>query len=264
MLLLKLALTPALIGLATLVARRWGPAAGGWLVGLPLTSGPVSFFLASDHGTGFAVSAARGSLVGGAAEAGFCLGYLALARAGWPAAVAAGSLGFVAASAAIQPAAGLVLPAELVVVVAVLGGTLLLVPDGDAGGPATVSPPWDLPARMIVGVALVLGLTTLAPALGAQATGILAAFPVYAAVLAGFAHRLEGPAAARSVLHGLLVGLFAFGAFFAVIEAVLVPLGVGPAFALAVAAALLVQGATFLVRRARGGAAKAAVPVIGT
>ena len=40
---LKLILTPLLIGGASLAARRWGPAIGGWLVSLPLTSGPVTF-----------------------------------------------------------------------------------------------------------------------------------------------------------------------------------------------------------------------------
>ena len=43
---LKLVATPALIGTATLVGRRWGQSIGGWLVGLPLTTGPVAFFIA--------------------------------------------------------------------------------------------------------------------------------------------------------------------------------------------------------------------------
>ena len=44
--LLKILLTPALIAVATLLARRWGPGVGGTLAGLPLTSTPVSIFLA--------------------------------------------------------------------------------------------------------------------------------------------------------------------------------------------------------------------------
>jgi hypothetical protein len=32
---LKFVLTPALIGLASLVGRHWGPTVSGWLVGLP-------------------------------------------------------------------------------------------------------------------------------------------------------------------------------------------------------------------------------------
>src|SRR5207253_534085 len=49
-LLAKVVLTPLLIAAATLAGRRWGPAVGGWLAGLPLTSGPVSVFLALEPG----------------------------------------------------------------------------------------------------------------------------------------------------------------------------------------------------------------------
>ena len=37
---LKLTLTPILILTASLASRRWGQAIGGWLVSLPLTTGP--------------------------------------------------------------------------------------------------------------------------------------------------------------------------------------------------------------------------------
>jgi hypothetical protein len=46
----KIAVTPLLIGGASLAGRRFGHRIGGWLVALPLTSGPVTFFLATDHG----------------------------------------------------------------------------------------------------------------------------------------------------------------------------------------------------------------------
>ena len=37
LLLLKLVLTPVVVGGASLAVRRWGPAIGGWIVSLPLT-----------------------------------------------------------------------------------------------------------------------------------------------------------------------------------------------------------------------------------
>lgn len=43
---LKLILAPIIIGSASLAGRRWGPAVSGWIVGMPLTSGPVIFFVA--------------------------------------------------------------------------------------------------------------------------------------------------------------------------------------------------------------------------
>jgi hypothetical protein len=43
------------IALATFTARRFGPAVCGWLIGLPLTCGPVALFLALEHGPGVGV-----------------------------------------------------------------------------------------------------------------------------------------------------------------------------------------------------------------
>ena len=79
---LKLVLTPALIGAVSLAGRRWGLGVSGWLVGFPLTSGPVAFFLALDQGVGFAAAAAVGSMTGAGAQAAFCLLYGRLARRG--------------------------------------------------------------------------------------------------------------------------------------------------------------------------------------
>src|SRR5215467_7067551 len=66
---LKLIVTPLLIAIATFVTRRWGPGVGGWLAGFPLTSAPVSVFLAFEQGPAFAAGAAVGTLLGLAAMA---------------------------------------------------------------------------------------------------------------------------------------------------------------------------------------------------
>src|SRR5262249_34084685 len=114
----------------------------------------------------------------------------------------------------------------------------------------TSRPPWDLPLRMLAATTVVLLLTSLATGLGARLTGLLSPFPVYGATLAAFAHRLEGPAAAIAVLRGLLLGLFSFLAFFWVLAALLVPVGLAGAFAAAAVVALLVQGvALWVVQR---------------
>jgi hypothetical protein len=97
---------------------------------------------------------------------------------------------------------------------------------------------------MVIATALVLVLTELAGALGPRLTGLLAPFPLYAAILAAFAHALDGAAAAVSVLRGLLLGLWAFAAFFLVLAATLPGSGIAGAFAAALVVALAVQGAS--------------------
>src|SRR5207249_2491630 len=159
-------LTPALIGAASVAGRRWGRGVSGWFVGLPLTSGPVAFFLALDHGATFAGGAAVGPLAGAIAEAAFALVHGRLApRGSWPLALA-----------------------------------LSLMPRRSATRVAAPLRRWDLPARMAVTTGLVLLLTGFAPVLGPRLAGLLAAFPLYAAILAVFAHRLEGGAPAVEVL----------------------------------------------------------------
>src|SRR5258708_36944231 len=104
---LKLTVTPVLILAASLVGRRWGESVGGWFVGLPLTSGPVCFFLALDQGTGFAAASCLGSLAGVTAEAAFWLGYGIVPRSlGLPVALGSAAGGFVL-GAAVAHTAGL-------------------------------------------------------------------------------------------------------------------------------------------------------------
>src|SRR6266853_4931172 len=99
----KLVAAPLLIGAASLAGRRWRETLSGWFIGLPLTSGPVCWFLAIEQGTGFAAAAARGCLAGAAAEAGFCLAYAVAGRkGGWICSLAAGTLAFAAGAALFQ------------------------------------------------------------------------------------------------------------------------------------------------------------------
>ncbi|HEY7350617.1 MAG TPA: hypothetical protein VH599_20070 [Ktedonobacterales bacterium] len=232
-LVLKLILTPALIGAASLAGRRWGSTVSGWLVGLPLTSGPVAFFLALNHGAAFAAAAAVGTLTGTMSQAPFCLTYGWLARrSGWPLTLGIGYLAFAAATVALQ---NLAIPLVwlFLLVITALVLALCLMPRGAESTPKAAPPPprWDIPARMVVATAFVLLLTGLAPVLGARLTGLLAPFPLYASILAVFAHRLQGGASAVKVLRGLLFGLFAFAGFFLALALLIERVGIAPAFA---------------------------------
>jgi hypothetical protein len=256
-LILKLVLTPTLIFLASLAGRKWGPAVSGWLVGLPLTSGPVSFFLALTHGAPFAAAAAIGTLTGILSQVPFCLTYGWLSRRwGWPLTLGVSYLGFFAGTFLLQYLT-LPLPLLFLLVIAALLLTLRLVPasaaptqkPGPPAARASVLPRWDIPLRMVLATSFVLILTGLAAALGPRLTGLLSPFPLYASILALFAHRLQGPAAVAGVLRGLLMGLFAFASFFLVLALLIERVGIPAAFAAASVAALTVQAGSFWVMR---------------
>ena len=243
---LKLILTPILIAAASLVGRRWGPSLSGWLVGLPLTSGPVIFFLAVERGTGFAAVAALGVVLGVTSQAVFGLAYVRFGTAGWLPAVPAGTAAFALATAvfAIAPLSPwlepLVVAASLVLAIRFTSRT-----PPASGTPSTQHA--DLALRMVVATALVVALTEAAPLLGARLSGLLSPFPLYAAILAVFAHRMGGASAARMVWRGLFYGLFGFLGFFTVLAATIVPLGIGASFALAIVTALMIQGVTLIL-----------------
>jgi len=246
---LKLVLTPMLIGAVSLAGRRWGPSVSGWLVGFPLTSGPVAFFLALDHGLTFAAGAAAGSMTGAAAQAVFCVLYGRRAHAPhWAEPLAAGSLGFAVASVALQ-VVSLTLVPLLALVVGTLFVALRFMPRDSRHPRPARRPAWDIPARIVVTTAIVLVLTGLATALGPSLTGLLATYPLYGAILSGFAHHLEGPGPAVRVLRGLLLGLFAFAGFFFVLALSIERAGIVPAFVAAAVTALVLQAAALWVMR---------------
>jgi hypothetical protein len=242
LLLIKLTLTPILIGGASLAARRWGPSIGGWIVALPLTSGPVTLYLAIDHGAAFAAGTAEGSIGGLLGDATFALAYGWLARrAGWPVATACGFGAFAAAAVAVQPFVSGPPVVLFALVAAAMAVCLRLAPAATETKPAGPLPAWDIPARMVVGTSMVLLITEAAEILGPQLSGILATFPIYVTVLAIFAHRLEGPEQAMGVARGLQVGLFGTICFFLVITSTIQGVGVAGAFGLGLLATFVVQ-----------------------
>ncbi len=238
---LKLALTPLLIGGASLGTRRWGPTAGGWIVSLPLTSGPVALVLALDRGPAFAAAAAHASLAGCLAIVAYCVTYSRLAGRGWPAALAVATGGWLAGALAAEATTSLLVPATLALVVAATAGALAFLPARTAGRPAAPSGRGDIVIRMAVGAFVVIAVTELAPFVGAAVAGLLAMLPIIGTILAVFAQRSGGPSDGVSVQRGILSGLFGTAAFLAVVAWAIAPWGIVPAFLGAIATVVVVQ-----------------------
>jgi len=237
----KVVLTPLLIAAVTLAGRRWGPAVGGWLAGLPLTSGPVSVFLALEQGREFAARAAVGTLAGLVGVACFCVVYARVSRTrSWTLATAAGMAAYLAGAALLSPIP-LALGPTVGGTVAVLLVAFRFLPISRTADRAPLSPRWDLPLRMAVATALVLLLTATAAVLGPTVTGLLSPFPVFATVLAVFTHRQVGAAATQQLLRGIVLASFAFAGFFVVVAAALNRWEAAATYVVACASALVIN-----------------------
>jgi hypothetical protein len=245
---LKLVLAPLIIGSASLAGRKWGPAVSGWIIGLPLTSGPILFFLALSEDTAFAANAALGVISGGISLVAYVLTYLWLGRHGWPVAITGSLLVFLLSTAWLQNFIFPLIPIFIVVCMA-LWLVLQLMPNEAVQGMETPPGAWDIPARIIIGTSFILLLTGIAPFIGSHLTGLLTTAPLYVSILTVFAHRHQGAAAAAHVLRGLLYGLFAFASFFLVLNLLLERAGIPVAFLSASAAALATQGTSLWVLR---------------
>jgi len=251
LLLVKLTLAPVLIWLATLATRRWGPAIGGWIAAFPLTSGPVSVFLALEQGREFAAIAAMNSILGIAAAAAFCIVYAKSARR-FPWAIV-----FPCACIAhflllfILSLAPSTLPVAIMLAVVILGVALLIVGRPDVQPGPVPSPWWDVPLRMVAAVGVLLLITGIASYIGPKWSGLISPFPVFVAVLGVFAHVQSGSAAAHQLMRGTLIGSFSFVAFFVAVALTVRDVSLPLVYLLATAACLAVNVALLRVVQRR-------------
>lgn len=248
---LKIILAPVLIGLVSLAGRRWGPGISGWLLGIPVNSGPLLLFFALEQGSGFAVHAALGTLLGIIAWAGFSVVYSwCCLRLSWWWCTAIGWTAFSLISWGLAQL-GIGVVWAFVLVCATLAAMSLIFPKPPEQMAAVVHSRYELWMRMITATAFILALTAAAQALGPRASGLLSAFPAFTTILAVFNQRLD-PSAAIKVLKGVNTGLFTAATFFLVLAIALSRLGIAAAFVLATLAALLMQaGSLVFVRKMR-------------
>jgi hypothetical protein len=239
-LLLKLTVSPLVILLASLLARRFGPAVGGWLIGLPVTAGPVALFLALQHGTGFSARAATGFVAGVSAQAAFVAGYAFFARRGSSRerALIAGTACF-GATGAVLEAAHFRLPLLFVFALASLILGLKLLPARSVGvlpRPTRT----NLVLRMVAATGMVLLITAVASHLGAGPSGVATTFPLLSTILALSVHRADSLAAV-AVYRGLLLGLFALTGFATTLALLLSRVPLAAAFAVALCLTISIQ-----------------------
>lgn len=261
----KIVVAPALIGVASWIARRWGPSVGGWFVALPLTSGPVLFLLALERGPVFAREACIGALLAITSLSAFALAYSWSARRiSWQWSSIAGCAAYVACTLMLAPFSTS-LGWTFLAVSAILAGAVHIIPAEPNASRRTRAPAWEIPVRMALAAAMVWGVTSAAASVGPRVSGLLTPFPIAATILAAFTHRLDGGRAASQLLRSLLIGLFAFAVFLLVVGMTIEHWTVGAAFVSATFATLAVHALVWHWIREPSGVPRAptATTVIG-
>ena len=247
-LILKLVLAPVIIGSASLAGRKWGPAVSGWIVGLPLTSGPVAFILAVSHDTTFAFGAICGTLSGGFSLIAFCLTYAWLARKfNWMITALGSMFVFAGMTTLLQNMDAPFIPLFFAIVLVIFIGLWLMPKQTKLEVNQSTPGKWDIPARILVGTSFILLMTGIAPYIGPRLTGLLTTIPLYAGILTILAHRHHGHAGANSVLRGLILGLFSFAGFYLVLGLLIQNTSLLISFSAATLSALVVQAITLLI-----------------
>jgi len=231
-------MTPLMITAVYTAGKRWGAIASGLLIGLPLTSGPISLILACQYGADFAARSAAGNLAGQVSICLFCLAYYRLSQSRhWLSTTLLATLAFLVATAGLD-----LLSPGLLLAFALLLLTVLLVrqhiPARPAGHANPVRPWWDLPSRILIAVLFVFAVTSVAGRLGPVLSGLIAPFPIFAMVFAAFTHRTEGSGATANLLRGIVQSSIGYAAFFLTVGLATTRLGIPASYLLAVLLAI--------------------------
>jgi hypothetical protein len=246
MILLKLSLAPALIGLVSLAERKWGAGISGLLVGLPLTAGPLLFFLTLEQGKSFSARTSIANMMGLVALAAFASVYAHVSRAcSWIPSLLAGSATYVATAALLMKLPLVSVAWAFPVACAALMLALLCFPRQRLLTPEfKVSSGREISLRMVMAAGIVFLLTSLARLLGPVASGLLSIFPVYTSILAVFNH-MKSSTLAIAVLKGVVAGAFGSAVFFVIVATAQEKLPTGLCFGSATLAAMAVQAILF-------------------
>lgn len=236
---LRLALVPTAVWLASLAARRWGHAVSGYLGGMPLIGGPITLFLAIDHGAEFAARSALFTLAAIAAQGAHLLvfGHVGRATRAWPLALLSGWGAFALAAAAVTR---LPLDPYLALGLALAGllAAWRFLPRY-AGAPTLPAvPALELRLRLAAAFGLAALILWAAPRFGPVVSGVLLSLPVTGSIMPPFTLSHYGVDSLSRLLRGFVVGLSGFTTFFFVLSLTAVPWGVPLSFAAAVAGAL--------------------------
>lgn len=244
----KLLITPVMICSVYFAGRRWGAVVSGFLIGLPLTSGPISLILAYQYSAEFAARAAIGNLAGQISICCFCLAYYYAARSlRWLVSTCVAISSFVMATYLLH---GLAwgLSTAFCTLMAAIALTAKFMPQQEVGRKPVAPPWWDLPARIVIAICFMLVLTSLAGELGPELSGLITPFPIFAIVFAAFTQTHQGAAATGNLLRGIVLSSVGYAVFFLTVGEGLARFGIAWTYLLAALLAICSSAAFYVLR----------------
>jgi hypothetical protein len=236
---IKMAITAALVVLASWAAERGGSLIGAMVATLPISAAPSYVFVALDHDAAFIAASALGSLTCNAANVAFCAIYTIVAQSRGLVVSLTAALGswivlVVALRSVEWTLAGAV---GLNIVVFLIG-----LPIGRRFRHQAMPPArrrwYDVPLRAGMVAMLVATVVVLSTQVGPTMTGILALFPIVLTSLGLiFQPRIGGPAAA-TITANAIPGLAGLTVALALVHVTALPAGTFPALGLALAVSI--------------------------
>jgi hypothetical protein len=247
--LLKLAVTPTLLVLISILQQRLGHRVGGIFTGLPVSFGIISCFVAIEQGQVYVQHSTGAMMMGMVAFVFFCITYLECAKKH-------GGLFSICVSLAVYlavaiPLSLMPLPLPMQFTLALLfplAGFYYLKKQVHHKIAAAIKPP-SLGLRAGASVAFLLLVTFLAYMLPPIWLGILAILPIVTSIMLVFSHRDYGNKILSRLVLGVFTGSYGSLAFLAVLAWAPLDWGIAATFTLATTAALLAASITNIFSR---------------
>jgi hypothetical protein len=248
-LLLKLALVPASILLATLAARRFGHAVSGILAGFPIIGGPIVAALMIDLSPAQVSGIAAATLAACPAAIAHIVTFARLSRwLPWWGCLVGAALAFLVVGSLTTTSW---MPWPLAVGLAIAGPWIALaaMPKPPTLSGAVHVPRGEVAMRVAAAFTLAALILLGSERLPASVSGLLLAWPISGSILPSFTLPVHGYAGTVTLLRGFAVGFIGFVSFFVALVVLLRAWDANlPAF---LAAALLSVAAGWTVHRLR-------------
>jgi hypothetical protein len=226
-LLVKMLVTATIVVGASMIAERTGPLLAAMVATLPVSAGPVYFFLAMEHDDVFIGEAALGSIDAGFATLAFSVAYVLAAQRLETASSLLVAFGTWALVLLMFKAASPGLVGSLAVILLAFPlAHLHLSPMLKVRASESPGLGWyAMPLRALLVATLVAVVTTISWRIGSQWSGFFATFPIVLSTLVLFLHPRIGGKATAAIIGSGVLGLMGFALALAFVHMAAAPLG---------------------------------------